>query len=263
MEFKHPNSLTALSAIREIQECSTQVTEPTDEQTSRYREILDSILTSLLNDTEKDAEKARPVLERLLECVQHCAQALPVLFLPQKSNEAGSTEQSALRFSESLIGRLLVLLSIPGLGVLSGHCCRVIESLLTLYKRHNMRLLHQFLDNLLEVFVDVYQFCVQNSGTLVAVCHFGVTVSFADQQNVRRLRSEQGSIHICLSDGGCALLLSLMKLLVFLADDMVAFGSNRTFKRDRLVRSLCGLLTADNTELVEVCVCFVTSMECR
>lgn len=251
MEFKHPNSLTALSAIREIQECSTQVTEPTDEQTSRYREILDSILTSLLNDTEKDAEKARPVLERLLECVQHCAQALPVLFLPQKSNEAGSTEQSALRFSESLIGRLLVLLSIPGLGVLSGHCCRVIESLLTLYKRHNMRLLHQFLDNLLEVFVDVYEFCVQNSGTLVAMCHFGVTVSFADQQNVRRLKSEQGSIHICLSDGGCALLLSLMKLLVFLADDMVAFGSNRRLKRDRLVRSLCGLLTADNTELVE------------
>ncbi|KAH6938320.1 hypothetical protein HPB50_008589 [Hyalomma asiaticum] len=251
MEFKHPSSLTALSAIREIQECSTQVTEPTDEQTSRYREILDSILTSLLNDTEKDAEKARPVLERLLECVQHCAQALPVLFLPQKSNEAGSTEQSALRFSESLIGRLLVLLSIPGLGVLSGHCCRVIESLLTLYKRHNMRLLHQFLDNLLEVFVDVYQFCVQNSGTLVAMCHFSVTVSFADQQNVRRLKSEQGSIHICLSDGGCALLLSLMKLLVFLADDMVAFGSNRRLKRDRLVRSLCGLLTADNTELVE------------
>ncbi|KAL3226407.1 hypothetical protein MRX96_004496 [Rhipicephalus microplus] len=219
MEFNHPDSLTALSAIREIQEGSTQVTEPRDEQTSRYRKILDSILTSLLNDTEKDAEQTRPVLERLLECVQHCAQALPVLFLPQESSEPGSTEQCALRFSESLIGRLLVLLSIPGLGELSGHCCRVIESLLTLYKRHNMRLLHQFLDNLLEVFVDVYQFC--------------------------------GGIHISLPDGGRALLLSLMKLLVFLADDMVAFGNGRRLGRDRLVRSLCGLLSADNSELVE------------
>ncbi|XP_075536838.1 ATR serine/threonine kinase meiotic 41 [Dermacentor variabilis] len=254
MEFKHPDSLTALSAIREIQEGSSQVTEPQDEQTSRYREILDNILTSLLNDTEKafaDAEQTRPVLERLLECVQHCAQALPVLFLPQESSEAGSTEQSALRFSESLIGRLLMLMSIPGLGVLSGHCCRVIESLLTLYKRHNMRLLLQFLDNLLEVFVDVYQFCVLNGGTEMATCHFGVTLSFAGHQNVKRSRAEQGSIHISLPDGGCALLLSLMKLLVFLADDMVAFGSGRRLGRDRLVRSLCGLLSADNTELVE------------
>nr|XP_037273743.1 serine/threonine-protein kinase ATR-like [Rhipicephalus microplus] len=251
MEFNHPDSLTALSAIREIQEGSTQVTEPRDEQTSRYRKILDSILTSLLNDTEKDAEQTRPVLERLLECVQHCAQALPVLFLPQESSEPGSTEQCALRFSESLIGRLLVLLSIPGLGELSGHCCRVIESLLTLYKRHNMRLLHQFLDNLLEVFVDVYQFCVLNSGTEMATCHFGVTLSFAGHQNVKKSKAEQGGIHISLPDGGRALLLSLMKLLVFLADDMVAFGNGRRLGRDRLVRSLCGLLSADNSELVE------------
>ncbi|KAL1431107.1 hypothetical protein MTO96_014498 [Rhipicephalus appendiculatus] len=52
MEFEHPDYLTVLSAIREIQEGSTQVTEPHDEQTCRYVKILDSILT-LLNDTEK------------------------------------------------------------------------------------------------------------------------------------------------------------------------------------------------------------------
>ncbi|XP_075721289.1 uncharacterized protein LOC142763944 isoform X2 [Rhipicephalus microplus] len=114
-----------------------------------------------------------------------------------------------------------------------------------------MRLLHQFLDNLLEVFVDVYQFCVLNSGTEMATCHFGVTLSFAGHQNVKKSKAEQGGIHISLPDGGRALLLSLMKLLVFLADDMVAFGNGRRLGRDRLVRSLCGLLSADNSELVE------------
>ncbi|KAK8760866.1 hypothetical protein V5799_027868 [Amblyomma americanum] len=219
--------------------------------------MLDNILTSLLNDTEKafaDAEQIRPVLERLLECVQHCVHALPVLFLPQESSEKDSTEQTALRFSESLIGRLLVLMSIPGFGVLCGHCCQLLESLFTLYKRHNMRLLRQFLDNLLEVFMDICQFCIMNTGAKTATCPFGIIISFAGQQDMQlleRLRIEQANIHISLPDGGRALLLSLMKLLVHLADDMAAFGSGRRLGRDRLVRSLSRLLGANSGDLVE------------
>ncbi|XP_077556323.1 ATR serine/threonine kinase meiotic 41 [Haemaphysalis longicornis] len=251
---------SALTALREFQECSSQITELRVEQTSHYRQILDNILSSLLNNTDKAlqyAENTRPVLERLLECVQHCVQALPLLFLPQDRDSEVATELSALQFSESLVGRLLMLLSVPNPGVMGEHCYRVLGSLLDLYRHQNMGLLRQFLDNLLEFFIDVYEFCAIGTGSKSVLCHFGVALSFADQQSMtvgEKSRIQQANIHVPLQDGGNSLLLSLTQLLVRIADDMAAFGSGRRFGRDRLVRSLSGLLGADSDTLLEASV---------
>ncbi|XP_040071858.1 uncharacterized protein LOC120844251 [Ixodes scapularis] len=269
MALRHAASLTALTALSQIDGTSNPAAVPHEELTLRYRHLLDNILTSLLKDSETalaDAAQSASVLERLLECVQHCVQALPFLFLPQEADGQDAGKQDALRFSESLVGRLLALLSIPGLAPLCGQFCQVLESLLRLYKRHKVVLLRQFLDSLLELFVDVCQFCASDTGNAAVTSQFGVTLSSAPGPPVssevradaepagmqeEAQETERAVLRIAFVDGGYAFRLSLVKLMGRLASDLATFGSGRRFGRDRLTRWTCRQMQLGDATLTE------------
>ncbi|EEC10400.1 hypothetical protein IscW_ISCW019791 [Ixodes scapularis] len=186
MALRHAASLTALTALSQIEGTSNQAAVPHEELPLRYRHLLDNILTSLLKDSETG-------------------------------------------FSESLVGRLLALLSIPGLAPLCGQFCQVLESLLRLYKRHKVVLLRQFLDSLLELFVDVCQFCASDTGNAAVTSQFGVTLSSAPGPPVssevradaeptgmqeEAQETERAALRIAFVDGGYAFRLSLVPSLL-------------------------------------------------
>ncbi|CAN8011645.1 unnamed protein product [Ixodes pacificus] len=262
MALRHAASLTALTALSQIEETSNQAAVPHEELTLRYRHLLDNILASLLKDSETalaDAAQSASVLERLLECVQHCVQALPFLFLPQEADGQDAGKQDALRmgYIECFV-QYHLLLYLPT--EVSDRHCMLVPCLHALAARLSAVLTSPGRDKLTfqlrgrSVVTETRGRHLGGCRVLVVTGRPGTMESCqvpTAVQSAYRTASLFYLLEIAWKDGTALEITLTGKLMGRLASDLATFGSGHRFGRDRLVRWTCRQMQLGDATLTE------------